>query len=62
MSSKVDFVLKADFILDEVWKAQFEKCAKRWYGLRLTFKPAGEPELKIDYDPECGDDPTFFDD
>jgi hypothetical protein len=63
MSSKVDFILKADFILDEVWKSQGKKGTKRkWYGIRLTFKPAGESELKLDCDPECGDDPTFFND
>jgi hypothetical protein len=62
MSSKVDFILKADFVLDEVRKSQGEKGTKQWYGLRLTFKPAGEPELKLDYDPECGADPAFFDD
>jgi hypothetical protein len=62
VSSKVDFLLKADFILDEVWKSQGNKGTKKWYGIRLTFKPAGESELKLDYDPECGVDPTFFDD
>jgi hypothetical protein len=61
MSSKVDFLLKADFVLDEVWKSQ-SKQGKKWYGLRLTFTPAGECELRLDYDPECGADPTFFDD
>jgi hypothetical protein len=61
-SSKVDFILKAHFILDEVWKSQSNKGAKKWYGMMLTFKPAGELELKLDYDPECGADPTFFED
>src|SRR5262249_10325942 len=61
LSWKVDFLLKADFILDEVWKSQGDKGTKKWYGIRLTFKPAGESELKLDYDPECGADPTFFD-
>jgi hypothetical protein len=59
VSSKVDFLLKADFILDEVWKSQGNKGTKKWYGIRLTFKPAGESELGLDYDPECGVDPTF---
>jgi hypothetical protein len=62
MSSKADFILKAHFVLDEVWKAQSKKGPKKWYGIRLTFKPGGESELKLDYDPECGADPTFFDD
>jgi len=62
MSSKADFILKADFVLDEVWKSQDNKGTKKWYGIKLTFKPAGESELKLDYDPECGFDPTFLDD
>jgi hypothetical protein len=61
MSSKVDFLLKADFILDEVWKSQGGEGTNRWYGMRLTFTPAGEPELKLDYDPEGGAHPTFLD-
>ena len=61
-SSKADFILKAHFILDEMWKSQGEKGTKKWYGIMLTFQPAGEAELKLDYDPACGDDPTFFDD
>ena len=61
VSSKADFLLKAHFVLDEVWKSQGNEGTKRWYGIRLTFKPAGESELKLDYDPECGADPTFFD-
>ena len=60
MSSKVDFLLKTDFILDEVWKSQGKKGTKKWFGMKLTFTPAGESELKLDYDPECGADPTFF--
>jgi hypothetical protein len=59
--SKIDLILKADFILDEVWKSQDKKGTKRWYGIRLTFTPVGEAELKLDYDPECGVDPTFLD-
>ena len=62
MSSQVDFLLKAHFVLDEVWKAQGKEGPKKWYGMRLTFTPAGASELKLDYDPECGVDPTFFDD
>ena len=62
MSSRADFILKADFVLDEVWKSQGEMGTKRWYGIRLTFKPDGETELKLDYDTECGADPTFLDD
>jgi hypothetical protein len=54
--SKLDILSKADFVLDEVWKSQ----DKKWYGIRLTFTPAGEPELQLDYDPKCGDDPTFL--
>jgi hypothetical protein len=60
LSSKVDFLLKADSVLDEVWKSQGEKGTKKWFGMRLTFTPAGESELKLDYDPECGADPTFL--
>jgi hypothetical protein len=60
-SSKADFLLKADLVLDEVWKSQGNE-GKKWYGLRLTCEPAGECELKLDYDPECGADPTFLDD
>jgi hypothetical protein len=30
--------------------------------MRLTFTPAGEAELKLDYDPEGGAHPTFLDD
>ena len=62
LSSKVDFLLKALFVLDEVWKSQPKQGPKKWYGIRLTFKPAGESELKLDYDPECGADPAFFHD
>lgn len=61
-ASEADFILKAHFILDELWKSQGEKGTKKWYGMMLTFRPDGEAELKLDYDPECGDDPTFFDD
>jgi hypothetical protein len=61
-TSKGDFILKAHFVLDEVWKSQAKTGRKKWYGIKLTFKPAGESELQLDYDPDCGDDPTFFDD
>ena len=57
----LDLIQKAHFILDEVWKSQGEKGAKKWYGIRLTFKPAGQSELQLDYDPECGADPKFLD-
>ena len=60
--SRVDFILKADFVLDEVWKSQGKKGTKKWYGIRLTFKPTGESELELDYDPQCGDDPTLLGD
>jgi hypothetical protein len=61
-SSKVDLLLKAEFILDEVWKSQGEEGTQKWYGMRLTFTPAGEAELKLDYDPEGGAHLTFCDD
>ena len=49
-------------VLDELWKSQGQQGTKRWYGIRLTFTPAGESELALDYDPECGEDPTYSDD
>ncbi len=48
--SRFDFLVKADFVLDEAWKSQGNTGAKKWYGIRLTFKPAGETELNLDYD------------
>ena len=59
-ASKVDFLVKAQFVLDEVWKSQGERGRKKWYGIRLTFQPAGESELALDYDPACADDPRFL--
>src|SRR4051794_25733025 len=31
LSPKADFLVKADFVLDEVWKSQGEQGTKRWY-------------------------------
>ena len=61
VQSKLDLLGKADFVLDEVWRSQGNQGTKKWYGIRLTFRPAGASELALDYDPECRDDPTFVD-
>jgi len=58
---RIDFLHKAYFFLDEVWTSQDKQGTTKWYGIRLTFKPAGESELQLDYDPQCGADPTFLD-
>ncbi|MBY0457501.1 MAG: hypothetical protein K2V38_09210 [Gemmataceae bacterium] len=32
----------------------------RWFGCVLTVTAAGECEMKMNYDPNCAEDPAFF--
>lgn len=48
-------------LLGELWELRSETLANQWYGLRITLERSGECRTDFLYDPECINDPTFFD-
>ena len=34
---------------------------KKWYGLKLTIFPDGKHKTEFNYEPDCVNDPDFFD-
>ena len=33
----------------------------KWFGFNLTISPDGKCETEFNYDPDCINDPTFYD-
>ena len=48
-------------LVDRLWEGQAGLFADKWYGLNLIVYPDGKCETVFNYDPNCGNDPTFFD-
>jgi len=46
--------------LSDAWRMQPTLFADVWYGLLLMVYPDGRCETKFNYDPNCGNDPSFF--
>ncbi|MEZ6143352.1 MAG: hypothetical protein R3B84_22520 [Zavarzinella sp.] len=48
-------------IVGEVWRIKDEVFSPQWFGLRLDLSSNGECDAKYNYDPQCDEDDSFYD-
>jgi hypothetical protein len=48
-------------LFQELWDLHDRTLAHGWYGVKFVVLPNGECQTEFDYDPNCINDPHFFD-
>ncbi len=51
-----------DRYIDRMWELRPKVLANNWHGFLATVSRDGRCEVTFNYDPDCKNDPTFYDD
>ena len=57
----LSFSIDVDSLFEEAYQMKDKVFPDKWYGLVMTLHPDGKCQLDYNYDPNCSDDPSFFD-